>query len=67
MYVCICKSVTDKQIRRAAAHGIDDVLQLRDSLGVASECGTCARSAQTILDEARAHHSEPKLYIPSPA
>ena len=67
MYVCICKSVTDKQIRRAAARGIDNVLQLRDSLGVASECGTCERSAQTILDEASVHHSEPELYIPSPA
>ena len=67
MYVCICKSVTDKQIRRAAARGIDNVLQLRDSLGVASECGTCARSAQTILDETNVRHSEPELYIPSSA
>ena len=50
MYVCICKSVTDKQIRRAAARGVDNLLELRQSLGVASGCGTCAGSAQEILD-----------------
>ena len=28
MYVCICKSVTDKQIRRAAAKGVDNLYEL---------------------------------------
>ena len=32
MYVCICKSVTDKQIRRAAARGVDNLYELRESL-----------------------------------
>ncbi|MDH3441329.1 MAG: bacterioferritin-associated ferredoxin [Gammaproteobacteria bacterium] len=67
MYVCICKSVTDKQIRRAAARGVDNVFELRDSLGVASGCGTCAGTAQEILDETNARHSRPVLYVPSSA
>ena len=67
MYVCICKSVTDKQIRRAAARGVDNLLELRQSLGVASGCGTCAGSAQEILDETNARHVEPTLYVPSSA
>jgi bacterioferritin-associated ferredoxin len=67
MYVCICKSVTDKQIRRAAANGIDNLYGLRESLGVASGCGNCANMAQSILDEADSGRSQPSVYIPSPA
>jgi bacterioferritin-associated ferredoxin len=66
MYVCICKSVTDKQIRRAAANGIDNLYELRESLGVAAGCGSCANTAQSILDESFAGASGPALYIPSP-
>lgn len=67
MYVCICRSVTDKQIRRAAAAGIDNLYDLRDTLGVASGCGTCACAAEEILEETRSRSSEPRFYVPSPA
>jgi bacterioferritin-associated ferredoxin len=68
MYVCICKAVTDKQIRRAAAAGVDNLYELREALGVASGCGSCADEAEAILDEANAGgHAGPKVYIPSPA
>ena len=67
MYVCICKSVTDKQIRRAAAAGADNLYELREGLGVASGCGSCAGAAQEILDEFQSIHSQPRLYVPSPA
>jgi len=67
MYVCICKSVTDKQIRRAAARGVDNLYELRESLGVAAGCGTCAATAQEILDKANAKHARPMLYVPSSA
>ena len=67
MYVCICKSVTDRQIRRAAADGVDTLYQLRDSLGVAAGCGSCADMAEAILQEETASIAEPLLYVPSPA
>ena len=67
MYVCICQSVTDKQIRRAAARGVDNLYELRESLGVASGCGSCASTAQEILDETNARHAEPVIYVPSSA
>ena len=66
MYICICKSVTDKQIRRAAAAGVDNLYELRESLGVASGCGSCAGAAQEILDDS-ASRATPTLYTPSPA
>lgn len=67
MYICICKSVTDKQIRRAAAQGVDNLYELRESLGVASGCGSCAGDAQAILDESAANRASPTIYVPSTA
>ena len=64
MYICICKSVTDKQIRRAAANGADNLYELRECLGVAAGCGKCASSAQQILDESNARRAQPALYVP---
>ena len=67
MYVCICNAVTDKQIRRAAAQGVDSLPALRKTLGVASNCGSCAGEAQSILRESSAQKAEPQLYVPCPA
>lgn len=67
MYVCICHAVTDKQIRRAAAAGVDNLYELREALGVASGCGSCAAVAESILNDSQAHHAQPARYVPSPA
>jgi bacterioferritin-associated ferredoxin len=67
MYVCICKSVTDKQIRRAAANGVDNLYELREKLGVAAGCGKCASMARDVLAEANGGQSRPTLYVPSSA
>ena len=67
MYVCLCHSVTDKQIRKAAAKGVDNLYELRDELGVAAGCGSCADMAQEILEEANSSYSGPRIYVPSPA
>ena len=53
MYVCICKQVTCGQIRAAASAGAGNVRDLKQQLGVASQCGKCAGCARGILDEAR--------------
>ncbi len=67
MYVCICKAITDKQIRRAAANGVDNLYELREELGVGSGCGTCADMASSILNETNARHATPRLYVPAAA
>ncbi len=67
MYVCICNSVTDKQIRKAAAHGVDNLLELREELGVASCCGSCADAAEEILQESASRPAMPRLYVPATA
>ncbi|QDQ28034.1 bacterioferritin [Chitinimonas arctica] len=50
MYICICKAVTDKQIRHAVVHaGCGSMRELRMELGVASCCGKCAPDARALL------------------
>ena len=65
MYVCICNAITDKQIRRAAKNGVSSLYELRGELGVAAGCGSCAHTAEQILDEETANASGPQLYVPS--
>lgn len=54
MYVCLCNAVTDRQIREAVGDGVKSMRQLRQCLGVASNCGRCAPHAKELLDESRA-------------
>jgi len=68
MYVCICNAVTDKQIRRAAASGVDNLYELREHLGVASNCGSCVAQAQSILTEAKQSRvAHPSMHYPATA
>lgn len=57
MYVCLCKGVTDSQIKEAVYDGVTSVGQLRKCLGVASQCGKCGITAREILQQtlAEAH------------
>lgn len=48
MYVCLCKGVTDSQIRTAAENGAS-VREIRDQLGVMTECGKCACLTKDIV------------------
>ena len=67
MYVCVCNAITDKQIRRAARNGVTTLYELRGTLGVAAGCGSCARTAEEILDEELLGNGSPQVYVPSPA
>lgn len=51
MYVCVCKAVTDRQIREAAHSGARTLKDLRRDLGVTRECGRCASCAHDCLRE----------------
>jgi len=49
MYVCICNSVTDRQIKEAVAQGHDSLEKLRGALNVGSCCGKCESCARQVL------------------
>ena len=52
MYVCLCNRVTDSQIRAAIEDGASSLADVRNSLGVASQCGKCGTMTREILREA---------------
>lgn len=52
MYVCVCKGITDRQIKAAIDQGASTLGQVRKALGVATQCGKCAVTTREILEEA---------------
>lgn len=58
MYVCVCKAVTDNDIRRAADGGVKNLRQLSRETGCSSQCGQCAKMARSILSDAIAESNE---------
>ena len=54
MIVCVCRKVSDRQIRQAVADGAHSLECLQFDLGVATQCGRCADCASRVLCEARA-------------
>ncbi|MDR3087357.1 MAG: (2Fe-2S)-binding protein [Azoarcus sp.] len=58
MYVCICQSVTERQIHDAARNGVGCLRDLRQQLGVTEGCGRCAVCAHACLKEAHHHTVE---------
>ena len=51
MYVCLCQGVTDGQIRDAIYEGCCSYREVRESTGVASQCGKCAYVAKQVVRE----------------
>jgi bacterioferritin-associated ferredoxin len=51
MYVCLCQGVTDGQIRDAIYEGCCCYRDVRETLGVASQCGKCACLAKQVVRE----------------
>jgi len=51
MYVCLCKGITDTQIRAAVQDGANSLRDVRNSLGVASQCGKCGVLTRDIVRE----------------
>ena len=60
MIVCVCRRISDHQIRQAAAEGAHSLECLQIDLGVAMQCGRCADCATRVLCDARAPHAHPR-------
>lgn len=66
MYICICNAVTEKQIERAVEGGACRMRDLRNTLGVASDCACCAQSARRCLKAALEKQID-QNWTPAPA
>jgi bacterioferritin-associated ferredoxin len=55
MIVCSCNVLSDHDVRHAvntADNALCNAKQIYDCLGCSAECGRCARTIKTIIDEA---------------
>jgi bacterioferritin-associated ferredoxin len=50
MYVCLCKGVTDHQIKAALQQGATTFREVRATLDVATQCGKCASLTRDIIN-----------------
>ena len=67
MIVCVCKAVSDRQIRTAVKGGANSVRDLTRELGVGTCCGKCLPEAKAALS-ASLHACEsarPNLFSPA--
>ncbi len=53
MYICVCRAVTERHIHAAVRDGAKSMKDLRDTLGVGTECGSCGSCAKQCLREAK--------------
>lgn len=50
MFVCLCKSVTDHQIRDAVDEGVSSFADMQEHLEVSSVCGACSCEIKQIIE-----------------
>lgn len=51
MYVCVCRAISDRQIREVVDRGAKSLCEVQAYLPVASCCGTCEDTAREIIDK----------------
>ena len=49
MYVCLCKGITDGDIKRSMDEGAGSFREVRERLGVSTVCGSCACVAKELV------------------
>jgi len=49
MYVCLCKSVTDHQIKEAVENGVTSFDAMQTHLSVSTVCGACTCEVKGII------------------
>lgn len=62
MYVCLCKGITDGQIRAAVESGAT-MRDIRDQLGVMTECGKCACITRDIVKASSSQNNKEVLWV----
>ncbi len=64
MYICLCKAVTEKKIRRAVEGGATTLRELQQLHGLGTGCGKCVPSAKACLDQALLAQREKPQALP---
>ena len=67
MIVCVCKAVSDRQIRTAVKGGASSLRDLTRELGIGTCCGKCLPEAKSALADSlkSCESSRPGLFSPA--
>ncbi|MDD2767845.1 MAG: (2Fe-2S)-binding protein [Methylococcus sp.] len=58
MYACICKNVTERQVREAVVqHGVCSLRGLRKHMDACSQCGKCAADVHAVIRDTLAEQA----------
>ena len=49
MYVCLCRGVSDRKVRKAISRGATTVEEIARTCGAGSGCGGCRPELQALL------------------
>lgn len=61
MIVCICRAVSDRQIRSVVSDGAQTVGQVRAELGCGGDCGKCAPQVRDMIAALGVRKERPSL------
>lgn len=64
MYVCGCRAVTDRQVRKAVGAGARTAAEVALLTGAASRCGTCIDLVHAVMEAAGAPVESPVTLRP---
>ncbi len=67
MIICICKAVSDRQIRSAVSGGAGSVRELSRQTGLGTCCGKCVPEAKAIVARCAAKREDTSLLAPEAA
>lgn len=70
MFVCLCKSVTDHQIRDAVDQGVTSFDAMQSHLDVSTVCGACSCEVKQVMEnklQAELHKHGNEVFIGTPA
>jgi bacterioferritin-associated ferredoxin len=57
MYVCLCRAITDKEIKEKSKIYSCPTPELLKKLGVGTDCGACVQQACSLLSSSNANSS----------
>ncbi|MBX2858390.1 MAG: (2Fe-2S)-binding protein [Cellvibrionaceae bacterium] len=63
MYVCLCRGVTDHDIRRAVLDGAQTIRAVRSATNAMTQCGKCACLTKSIIDETLSENADKQRKI----
>ncbi len=70
MFVCLCKSVTDHQIREAVDQGVTSFDDMQSHLEVSTVCGACSCEVKQVMEKklkTELHTRAKEVFLGTPA